>query len=171
MSIDELEKPRQQWCEHCDIGVGCKIYESKPASCSGFYCGYLLNAPIGEEWRPDACKMVLHYEPFANRIVVHVDSGRRDVWLKEPHYSQIKEWAERAAENEGQVIVWQGLDAIAVLPDREINLGRVRQDQHILTHERRTPFGSTFDVIVVEADDPRVVGALPAQTTQITLKD
>jgi hypothetical protein len=102
--------------------------------------------------------MVLDYEPHANRIVVHVDSGRSDAWRREPYYSEIKQWALRASQNQGQVIVWQGLDAIAVLPDREVNLGRVRSDQLIITTEKRTLTGIKFDVTVMERNDPRLAG-------------
>ncbi len=56
------------------------------------------------------------------------------------------------------MIVWQGLDAVAVLPDREINLGRVRSDQLIITSEKRTPTGITFDVMLMERNDPRIAG-------------
>lgn len=158
LSVASLNKPRQQWCSHCDIGVGCKIYESKPRECSAFHCGYLLNNELAEAWKPVHCRMVLDFEPHANRIVVHVDSGRNDAWKREPYYSEIKRWAVGASQNQGQVIVWQGLDAVAVLPDREINLGRVRSDQLIITSEKRTSTGITFDVILMERNDPRIAG-------------
>ena len=156
LGIKELEKPQQNWCSQCNIGVGCKIYDSKPDECSTFFCGYLLNTSIGEAWRPSHCRMVLNYEAHANRIVIHVDSSRLDAWRREPYYSEIKGWAAMAAENQGQVIVWQGLDAVAVLPDREINLGHVRSDQLIIT--RATAAGVPFDVILMERDDPRIAG-------------
>lgn len=102
--------------------------------------------------------MVLDFEPHANRIVVHVDSGRIDAWKREPYYSEIKKWALGASQNQGQVIVWQGLEAVAVLPGREINLGRVRSDQLIITSEKRTLSGTTFDVMLMERNDPRLAG-------------
>jgi hypothetical protein len=30
LSVEPLNKPRQQWCSHCDIGVGCEIYVTCP---------------------------------------------------------------------------------------------------------------------------------------------
>jgi hypothetical protein len=30
LGITELQKPVGKWCPHCDIGKGCKIYESRP---------------------------------------------------------------------------------------------------------------------------------------------
>jgi hypothetical protein len=158
LSVQSLNKPRQKWCDHCNIGVGCRIYESRPRECSAFHCQYLLNKELSEAWKPAYCRMVLDYEPHANRIVVHVDSGRSDAWRREPYYSEIKQWALRASQNQGQVIVWQGMDAMAVLPDREVNLGRVRSDQLIITTEQRTLTGPKFDVTVMERSDPRLAG-------------
>ncbi len=156
VSVASISKERLKWCDHCNIGKGCKIYETRPIECRRFYCGYLINEPIGEHWKPSVSRMVLDYEPQANRIVVHVDQGRIDAWRAEPYYSEIKDWARRAADNRGQVVVWQGRDAVVVLPAEEKNLGPVRDDQFILTAERHGSSGVTFDVIVVEKDDPRL---------------
>lgn len=154
LSIEELSKPRLKWCEHCDVRKGCKIYDRRPPECKNFYCNYLLDDRIEENWNPLKSKMVLAYESHANRIAIHVDPYRGDAWRKEPFYSQIKEWAIAASENQGQVIVWQGNNVIAVLPDREKDLGSVRQDQFIITAEKAGPSGPEFDVMVIDNDDP-----------------
>ena len=31
-------KKDYEWCKHCEIGVGCKIYESRPQVCRDFSC-------------------------------------------------------------------------------------------------------------------------------------
>lgn len=156
LSIAALDKPRARWCKHCDPGRGCKIYDDRPNACQNFYCTFLLDDRIGEHWKPSSSKMVLTYEPDQNRIVIHVDPGRPGAWQGEPFYSEIKEWSVRAAQLQGQVLVYQGQDAIVVLPDREVNLGLVGDDQVILTSETPGPDGVRFNVIVADADDPRV---------------
>jgi hypothetical protein len=98
--------------------------------------------------------MVLRYEKHEDRIVVHVDPDRPGAWRREPFYSEIKSWAIAAAQHQGQVIVWQGPNAIAVLPDRETNLGPVRQGQLIIYAERTGPFGPEIEAIVVDRDHP-----------------
>lgn len=165
LSIAALGKPRAQWCRHCDPSKGCKIYDVRPDECRTFYCGYLTQEKIAEHWQPASSKMVLTYEHDSERIVIHVDPTRAFAWREEPYYSEIKEWAVRAAQSQGQVIVWQGRDAIAILPHTDKNIGAVRDDQFILTIERHGPSGITFDVEVVDAADPRVahlkVGVVP----------
>jgi hypothetical protein len=155
LGIAALEKPRATWCTHCDVKAGCKIHGAHPAECKDFYCGYLTNAALDERWAPTRSKMVLAYdEVHAPRLSVHVDPARPDAWRKEPYYSQIKRWAVAAAAQRGQVIVWQGRSTIAVLPDRDKDLGEVRPDQFIITSTRQGPQDTTLDVFVVDGDDP-----------------
>ena len=40
-AIPALNKPAGQWCQHCDIGVGCKIYNSRPQTCVEYECLWL----------------------------------------------------------------------------------------------------------------------------------
>ena len=155
LGIAELEKPRATWCTHCDVKAGCKIHGAHPAECRDFYCGYLTNAALDESWAPTRSKMVLVYdEVHAPRLSVHVDPARPDAWRKEPYYSQIKRWAVAAARRRGQVIVWQGRSTVAVLTDRDKDLGEVRPDQFIITSARQGPQDTTLDVFVVDGDDP-----------------
>ena len=38
--IPSISKKSFSWCKDCNIGVGCKIYESRPQKCKYFYCMY-----------------------------------------------------------------------------------------------------------------------------------
>ncbi len=61
-AIPELSKPAGDWCRHCDVGKGCKIYPDRPAPrCTDFKCLWLesqdtIKLPL--ELRPDKCKVV-----------------------------------------------------------------------------------------------------------------
>jgi hypothetical protein len=157
LAIKALDKPRATWCSHCDVKAGCKIHGAHPDECKDFYCGFLTNAALDERWNPIKSKMVLAYDELhAPRLSVHVDPGRPNAWREEPYYSQIKRWATAAAAKRGQVIVWQGQSTIAVLPDRDKDLGEVRADQFIITSAKPGPRGTVLDAFVVEADDPLV---------------
>jgi hypothetical protein len=154
LSIEALNKPRLQWCTHCDIGAGCKIYQERPAECRAFTCGYLADAGIGEHWKPLKSKMVVSRATNANWIVVYVDADRSDAWRKEPYYTDLKNWARAAVQKQAQVLVSQGRDMIVVTPDGETNLGEIRDDQMIITRRRRGSGIGGFDHIVLGRDDP-----------------
>jgi hypothetical protein len=154
LKVEALAKPRLDWCRHCRPGTGCTIYDERPHECRAFSCGYLIDGGIAEHWNPRHSRMVVSYES-SDRIAIHVDPGRHDAWRREPYFSDIKRWARAAAARRGQVIVWQGREVIAVLPDREQNLGALGADQLIVTTETAVPGGSVIDVFVVDADDPR----------------
>lgn len=151
--IPELEKPRHEWCAHCEIGKGCRIYETRPASCREFVCGWLIDGTVPEHWRPAKSRMVLTTEDGGRRLVINVDAGRLDAWKKPPYYAEIKRMAAAMAQSRGQVIVWQGRNAIAVLPDRDKPLGPIAPGQIIVTTERDGPGGGDIDVEVMTAEE------------------
>ena len=83
VGVQELDKPRDTWCEHCEIGKGCSIYEDRPQSCDDFECLWLQSQsksdPMGEHLRPDRCKVVLGATTKGN-VQAFVDPGRADAY-------------------------------------------------------------------------------------------
>lgn len=154
LRIEALDKPRSQWCTHCDVGVGCKIYEERPTECRTFDCGYLMLPHIGDHWKPVNSKMVIALATDANRLTVFVDPDRPNAWRKEPYYSDIKSWARAAAKNQGRVVVSLGNDVIVVTPDGETNLGPVKDDQLIIARRKRGASGDEFEPMIVDRGDP-----------------
>ena len=105
IGIKELNKPQGQWCTHCEAGVGCKIYATKPGECGTFICGFLCEPELGEEWRPSRSKIVLTTEMGGRRIVAHIDPQRPDAWMQEPYYSALKQWARDGQRGGGEVLI------------------------------------------------------------------
>lgn len=83
-SIPEYQKRAGDWCQHCEIGKGCKIYNDRPKRCVEFKCFWLeanergLDLPI--EQRPDKSKVV--FSPTTNDCVMAAVCmpGRLDAW-------------------------------------------------------------------------------------------
>lgn len=159
MWVEALDKPRQKWCEHCRVGVGCAIYYRRPDECRTFHCSYLLDANLGDHWAPKVSRMVVSWRADQRQLTIHVDAGRLDVWRREPYQSEIRQWAEAVAKDEVQILVRQGADLIVLLPDRDKNLGPVADGWRVLTLRRDGPQGIEWDAMAVAPDDPR--GAAP----------
>ncbi|WP_374308730.1 hypothetical protein [Dongia sp.] len=170
MAIDEIAKPVNVWCPHCDVGVGCKIYATKPSECTTFQCGWLSDSKFGDEWYPGKSKMVLTADNGGNRITIAVDPGRADAWRKDPYYRQIKTWAHAALPHQGQVMIKNGDRMTMILPDDDVDLGIVRQDQLIVTGEQQTPQGVKLRAFVIDRDDPRAKGLNPGNWSDVILK-
>ena len=159
LGVVAVDKGPMIWCKHCDPKKGiCKIYDSRPNDCRWFYCRYLLHAEIGDHWKPVTCRMVLNLEssPSGDVLAINVDSGRVDLWRKDPYYSDIRRWAETGVHNGTQVVVRQGLDTIIVFPNGEKNVGRVKPGQQIFTSMKPGPGGPEFDAEVLDPGDPRL---------------
>ena len=155
MRITALEKPAGSWCRNCKPGAGCVIYPDRPQECRSFNCLYVLNAELGEEWRPSRSKIVLVSEQDGNRIVAHVDPQRPDAWRREPYYGQLREWAARSVRFRGQVIAAVGRRMYMIFPDRDVDLGTVGLDEFIVVDEVPTALGVRLEARKVTKDDPR----------------
>ena len=59
IDVPELKKLADVLCDHCTEGAGCKIYEHRPAVCSGYHCGWRGMAFLSEHWRPDRCGILI----------------------------------------------------------------------------------------------------------------
>lgn len=151
MEVPWLDKPAGNWCRHVQMGHGCSIYETRPEHCRGFRCGYLYWPQAGEHWFPARCKMMI-YTLDNTRMVILVDPKTPNVWKLEPHYSDIKRWARGAAASQTQQIVVQiGKRMIAILPDRDIDLGVLAEGEVIAID--RDENGS-YSARKCRADDP-----------------
>lgn len=160
LNIPVLQKPRQVWCKHCQIGVGCGIYPDRPAECASFYCLYRLSPELGEEWKPSLSKMVLNYESKIRRVNVSVDADSPDIWRQEPYYSQLKGMALHLLRGKGHLLVWTRDDVVAILPDREVSFPHAR-DKVIVVRGRMTAQGEEYDVAALDADDPQLQSLEP----------
>jgi hypothetical protein len=89
-AIPSLDKPAGVWCKHCAVGVGCKIYEQRPALCVDFKCLWLqsqereLDERQPLELRPDKCKVVFSPTTKDGLFAAMVMPGSPDAWRKGP---------------------------------------------------------------------------------------
>jgi hypothetical protein len=155
MRIEALAKPAGSWCGNCKPGAGCTIYPDRPQECRDFICGYLMNAELGDEWKPNHCKIVLVSEHDGNRIVAQVDPQRPDAWRRDPYYRHLKKWAARSLPFRGQVIAAVGRRMYMIFPDRDVDLGVFGLDEFIVVEEVQTPVGVRLEARKVDKNDPR----------------
>lgn len=59
LAIDELNKPPGVVCRHWSKEQHCTCYETRPADCRIFFCGWRVQ-PLGEEWRPDRSQIAIY---------------------------------------------------------------------------------------------------------------
>jgi hypothetical protein len=87
-AIAELAKPVGQWCKHCSIGKGCRIYEKRPEPCVTFKCLWLESQttefPFAADLRPDKCKVVISPTTNPKVLTAITMTGSPDAWRREP---------------------------------------------------------------------------------------
>lgn len=158
LTIEALEKPGGVWCPHCPAKTSCAIHGEHPQECRDFHCGYLTVASLGEEWKPSKSKIIMAAELDGQRMTAIVDPARPDAWRRAPYYDQLKAWAEAAVGFNGQVVVRVGERYWVILPDSDVDLGVVGDDEVIVTEITRTPTGPKLSAMTLPRTDPRAAG-------------
>jgi hypothetical protein len=131
MAIKELNKPPLRWCDHCAIGKGCTIYETRPQSCGTFMCGWLAYEQMGPEWRPDRSKIVMFADEDGRRIVFDCDTAAPAAWRDRKFLPTIMQYGAAAEATGNTVLVCVGTQMYFIGRERVIDLGRTRHTHGI----------------------------------------
>lgn len=102
-TVPELTKPSWTLCVHC-TGVGCGIYEARPASCRAFECGWYRDLQLPDALRPDRSGVMVEILDGTNVVLAVVDRQRPNAW-REP---LITRWLRALVDSGHPVIVTTG---------------------------------------------------------------
>ena len=147
-AIEEFAKPPGVWCRHAVSGKGCNIYPERPASCRAFYCLWMQDARFGPEWKPEKSKFVVYVQRNGVNLQIAVDPNFPNAWARPPYEAQIRQWVAEGAEHGRFVFVRIGHRMIALLPGRDVDLGRVDSDDEIVVSRRPEAASLVYDVEV-----------------------
>lgn len=149
--IPETDSAAGDWCQHCAVGKGCRIYGERPQRCRDFHCGWLVWDRVPEHWFPAKSRMIVTSD--GSRITFFVDPANATRWREQPWFGEIKAMAVMAFQEQRQVLVRIGRKVVAMLPDRDCDLGVVEDSEVVITGKR--PDGS-WGAAKVHKDDPRM---------------
>jgi hypothetical protein len=142
--LPELAKPAGVWCKHCAPGKGCKIHEAPPEQCQQFFCLWMSDPSMPEEWRPDRARFVLSVFPPNGFIYGQVDPGAPGSWRKPPYYDQLRKMAGAMLPQRRHVIMFSGENATLVMPDEPLPLGRMTASDNFRIEQAFGPNGPTW---------------------------
>lgn len=152
MNIKDLDKPAGQWCEHCDVGRGCRIYADRPPPCTRFACAWLDSTEWGPEWKPEKAKFVLEVNRQEKQVVVHLDPAMPDAWKRAPYQERIRGIMLANVPTGGRVFLQAGGHVTVLLPDGEHRLGPIRESDTIVVKGKAGPGFTRFEITVKSAD-------------------
>jgi hypothetical protein len=156
-----LDKPMGVLCKHCVVGVGCGVHATRVDECRNYHCGWLLDAALGEEWRPETAHIVISYDLEGRRLNANADPNYPDAWRQEPYYSQLKNWAATALANNRQVVAYVGRHTFVILPDRHVDLGVFTEDDYIFIEHLEDGSWDARKVNEEQAEELRRAGRVP----------
>lgn len=71
--VKAIQKPRDEWCPHCDKKAGCTIYAERPEECMLWSCIWLSDANQPEALKPRRTHCVF------DRLIDHVRISGEDL--------------------------------------------------------------------------------------------
>jgi hypothetical protein len=146
--VPDIGKPAGKWCQHIVQGKGCGIHATRPQMCRDFFCQWIYSDDLGPEWKPEVSHFVMSIYPGSNSLNISVDPGYPQAWREERYLRRFRVWAGAALEQGDQVLVFNGPRVIAILPDREVELGEIRPGDRIVSLKNGV---GQFDVQVKRA--------------------
>ncbi len=141
-ALPELNKPAGTWCVHAVARKGCNIHPQRPQFCRQFFCGWRLDPNLGPEWKPEVSRILSWISEYHWALMLTVDPGMPFAWKKEPYYSTLKIWSERAFNENKKVVVLVSGQAIVVLPDRDVHLGLLTDNDEIVIFREGSAYGA-----------------------------
>lgn len=91
MSVDAIAKPRDKWCPECAIGVGCKIYDTRPELCRTFECVWLQDKGglFPDRARPDRSYVVVQPTDDGYGLIAHCRVDAPFAWREPDIYKAL----------------------------------------------------------------------------------
>lgn len=134
LHIPWMDSPAGDWCKHCDVGKGCKIYNKAPTKCLAFRCAYNQMEKASVNLRPDKCGII--FEKIEDKIFIGTVNPTED---------QLKE------DSKGQINAFlnQGFSVVLFNQKAKIPLIYTTKDQtakevwDIIQKEKKIRYGST----------------------------
>ncbi len=151
--VASLAKPAGQWCAHVDHGHGCAIYADRPGECRAFVCDWLINPKLTPEWKPDASKLMVFMTSEGNCSVI-VDAAHPDAWRDPRFYPVLKRYAASLVDQGRLMTVAIGEKMTAVLPNKDIELGRIPPGHRIVVGVQRVHGLPEYTAMVAPAKSP-----------------
>jgi hypothetical protein len=131
VAVEELAKPAHQWCVHFVAGKGCTIYAGRPGECRTFRCLWLMRPQLSDTWRPNRSHIVLYFSHDGSHLIANVDPAHPGAWRQSPYYDTLRGWSRTGSGAGMNVIVKIGSRVLALLPDREVNLGTMHEGERL----------------------------------------
>jgi hypothetical protein len=120
--IPETGKRDYDVCPRLVPGKGCSQYETRPQACRDFFCAWMQDAHLPDEWKPCNAGFVLH-DPPPWAILASCDVDDPGAWQREPYHGQLHDWARQFSQGQYLVGVRIGDKVKVLLKEGEVDLG------------------------------------------------
>lgn len=124
---DDFVKLANTDCIHLAADGGCSIYQTRPATCAGWYCAWRYMPGLGDNWRPDISGVLMD---FTTDLIPDEFRGKQGVVLKvinkEKFFNnhQLTQYVAQIVERKLPIFLAFGLDpkysAVSILLNNHV---------------------------------------------------
>ena len=143
-TFPEINKPAGVWCKFCNPGKGCKIHDNVPDPCRDFFCLWMTDGTMPDEWRPDRARFVLTVYPTNGFVYGQADLGSPGAWRRAPYYDRLRAMAKALLEQRRHLLMFVGDQATLVMPDEDVPLGKMTAEDNFRIEPVFGPKGPTW---------------------------
>jgi hypothetical protein len=143
-TLPEIGKPAGVWCNYCKPGKGCTIHDNLPGQCHDFFCLWMTDGTMPDEWRPDRARFVLSVFPTTGFVYGQVDPGSPGAWRRAPYYERLRAMAKTLLEQQRHLLMFVGEQATLVMPDEDVPLGKMTAEDSFRIEPDFGPKGPTW---------------------------
>jgi hypothetical protein len=148
--VPVMNKPRDKWCQKCQPGKGCAIWQDRPEFCRDFHCLWVKDVRLEPQWQPNHCKFVMNWAG-EKQLNITCDPGSPMAYRREPFFASLKDSARRFASEEKHILIFTGSQKFVLLPDGERLLGE--RDAYVdFRVAIETRFGTQFFFLEILED-------------------
>jgi hypothetical protein len=138
--VGAVGKKNLTWRPHCDIGKGCRIYETRPEECRDFRCLWLDDESLPPEFDPRRARFIAYFKDKC--LVIDCDAAARNIHRDKKYAALFAHLAAKLEPHGGFVSICYGEHMIAMTPRDIFDLGMTRR-----THQLDVSFNPVLRMI------------------------
>ncbi len=123
--VAAVGKKNLTWCPHCDIGKGCRIYDTRPEECRDFRCLWLDDDSLPPDFDPRRARFVTYF--IGKCLMIDCDIAARNIHLDRKYAAHFARLAANLEPHGGFVAVCYGEHMVALTPRETFDLGMTRR--------------------------------------------
>ena len=132
LNIPWVNSPAGELCKHCNVGLGCNIFDAVDEDCKDYQCAYFQMDNVSTDLRPDKCGVL--FEKVSNLLFVGIIDPKHK--FKDIVKDQISDFL-----NNGYSVILKNKEKPIIINTKDRTKESVWFELHVIESERKRKLG------------------------------